>query len=74
MIEVTRTRLLGLYACRCTSCDVETYHLDAMSANTEALAHEEIHVLALDLNRWFGLIGASIRYNVRSHFQQLSLS
>lgn len=74
MIEVTRTKLLGLYSCYCDSCDVETYHLDAGAANDTALAHDDMHVMARDLNRYFGLVGASIAWSLRQHFGQLSLS
>ncbi|KKN13770.1 hypothetical protein LCGC14_1003200 [marine sediment metagenome] len=74
MIEVTRSPNSALYTVRCSSCDVETLHERAEDANATALQHDEMHVMAVDLDRYFGLVGASIAWSLESHFQQLSTS
>jgi len=73
MIECYRTQS-GWYAVHCRSCDIETFHEDAMEAQREGLGHMEMHQVARDLNRYFGLVGASIAYSFGAHFIAGSLN
>lgn len=74
MIKVTRSPNSAWLIVRCSSCEMETYHQTAKDALQTYLAHEQMHVMARDLNRYFGLVGSSIAYSIESHFQQRSTS
>ena len=72
MIEVTRTPT-GLIAVRCVPCDIVSFHIDEAEAMNVIDEHEEMHTMTDDLNRYFGLVGASIAWKLSAHFGQLSL-
>ena len=73
MIECYKTQS-GWYVVRCSSCDMEMYFEDVTEAEHEGTGHEEMHDMARDLNRYFGLVGASIAYKLADHFHERSLS